>query len=111
MRRHRLLQKALFGLSAALAGGMVLGNGCINTLASVPICGTVLTFCTPQDQLNLMYPMLDLPNFDWDPSCTIPLGCGDGDLYPPNGGNGGYPGGDSPDEPSDTQSGGQGGGG
>ena len=104
-------------LSIALAGGTVLGNGCINWMASVPVCGTVLTFCTPQDQLNLMYPMLDLPNFNWDPSCTFPMGCGQGDLYPSGGanstggGSNGLPGGGAPDAPSNTSSGTGGGGG
>jgi len=111
MRRHRMLRKTLVGLSVLLGGSTVLDNGCINTVASLPICGTVLTFCTPTDQLNLFFPMLDLPNYDWDPSCTIPMGCVGSDLYdplsetPP-----GTPGGGASEEPSDTQSGTGGGG-
>lgn len=112
MRRHKMLRKTLLGLSVVLAGGALLGNGCINTLASLPICGGVLTFCTPTDQLNLFYPMLDLPNYNWDPSCTVPMGCAGSDLYDPlNNVPPGSPGGTGSDQPSDTQGGGTGGGG
>lgn len=106
MQRHKMLQKTLLGLSALLAGGTMLGNGCMNTIASLPICGGVLTFCTPQDQLNLLYPLLDVPNYGWDPSCTVPLGCGGSDLYPPDGGtDSGNPGGDASDQPTDESEG------
>lgn len=110
MRRHKKLQKVLFGLSLVLGGGTMLDNGCINTVASLPICGTVLTFCTPTDQLNLFFPMLDLPNYDWDPSCTIPMGCNGSDLYdpltedPP-----GTPGGSGSEAPTDESTGSGGG--
>lgn len=111
MRRHKKLQRVILGLSIALAGGTVLDNGCINWMASVPVCGTVLTFCTPQDQLNLMYPMLETPNFNWDPSCTIPMGCTGSDLYGPVIAGTGTPGGSGTPGPSNTQSGTTGGGG
>jgi hypothetical protein len=91
-----------------LAGGSVLGSGCMNTLASINLCGTVFTFCTPTDQLNLLFPMLELPDFDTDPSCTIPLGCGGSDVLPPLEGG---PGGGETDEPIDDSGGGLGGGG
>ncbi|QDV92187.1 hypothetical protein RAS2_33010 [Phycisphaerae bacterium RAS2] len=109
----RKLRKLMLGATAILAGGTVLNNGCINTLASVPICGTVLTFCTPTDQLNLMFPLLETPDFNADPSCTIPLGCSPEGLYqdtPP-----GFPGnnGGGITDPENAQGGGlgQGGGG
>lgn len=110
MRKYRLLTKTMLGASLLLAGGTVLGNGCINTVASLPICGAVLTFCTPADQLNLLWPMLTTPDFAADPSCTIPGGCGTqgaSDLMPPTGG----PGGTGTPSPSDTSGGGVGGGG
>jgi hypothetical protein len=100
MRRQKIAKRVVLGLSIALAGGTLLDNGCINTLASIPVCGTVLAFCTPQDQLNLMYGMLEVPNYDWDPSCTVPYGCGDGDLFVD-----GVPGGSAPAQPSQSQSG------
>ncbi len=92
MRRHRIIKKAMLSAAVVLAGGSVLGSGCINTLASINLCGTVFTFCTPVDQLNLLYPLLEVPDYDADPSCTIPLGCGDSDVLPPlEGGPGGEP--------------------
>lgn len=108
MRKYFDLRKKMIGLAVVIAGGSLLGSNCINTVASLPICGGVLTFCAPADQINLLWPMLETPDFDADPSCTIPLGCGDGDLLPPPGG---FPGGDAPDQPSDNQGGGAAGGG
>ncbi len=111
MTHARKLRKLMLGATAILAGGTVLNNGCINTLASIPVCGTVLTFCTPADQLNLMFPLLETPDFNADPSCTIPLGCGPSDIYQniPDG----FPGGEGSVEPQNAQGGGlgQGGGG
>jgi len=80
---------------------------CIALSAGCNLCGTVFTFCTPTDQLNLMFPILEYPDYYSDPSCTIPLGCSNGDLFPPleNG-----PGGNPSDQPSDEQGGGLGGG-
>jgi len=108
MRRYKFLRKAVLSASVLLAGGTVLGSGCMNTLASVNLCGTVFPWCDPVDQVNLLYPMLELPDFDVDPSCTIPLGCGGTDVLPAL--EGGPGGGDTP-PPSDTQGGGLGGGG
>jgi hypothetical protein len=109
MRRHRRIKKALLSLSVMLGGGTVMADGCLNTLASINLCGTVLTFCTPADQLNLFLPYLTLPDFNTDPSCTIPLGCGSGDLYTNI--PAGFPGGQPPSEPTNSQSGVGGGGG
>jgi hypothetical protein len=109
MRRTRKLNRALIGLSVLLGGGTVLSDGCINTIASIPICGTVLTFCTPADQLNLFFPMLEVPDFNSDPSCTIPLGCGGSDIFPNI--PAGFPGGGASEEPTNNQGGGGVGGG
>lgn len=106
MKRARLIRRMTLVATIALAGGTAFGNGCINTFASVPWCGGLLTWCTPDDQLNLLYPLLETPDFTTDPSCTIPFGCGDGDLFA-----GPTPGGDAPDQPSDDQGGGASGGG
>lgn len=108
MRKYLKVRKAIMGAVVALSGGAVFDNGCMNTLASINVCGTVLTFCTPTDQLNLLFPYLEVPDFQTDPSCTIPLGCGDGDIYtniPPGG-----PGGTAPNQPTDDTGGGLGGG-
>lgn len=109
MRTHNKTRKVILGLSMILAGGTAFNNGCFNTLASINVCGTVLTFCTPADQINALFPYLQVPDYRTDPSCTIPLGCGPGDVYtniPP-----GFPGGDAPNQPTDAQGGGLGGGG
>jgi hypothetical protein len=96
----------MLGAMMLLTGGTVLS--CANTLANINLCGTVFTFCTPTDQLNLLYPYLDTPDYTTDPSCTIPLGCGSGDVLPPLEGG---PGGDAPEQPQNGQGGGLGGGG
>jgi hypothetical protein len=103
MRRTLKLRKALFTAAVILGGGTVMDTSCINALASVNVCGTVLTFCTPADQLNLFFPYLTIPDYSTDPSCTIPLGCGASDVYtniPP-----GFPGGGSVNPPTNGQTG------
>ncbi len=105
MKRARLIRKMAMVATIALAGGTAFGNGCINTVASVPWCGGLFTWCDPSDQLNLFYPMLETPDFGTDPSCTIPYGCGDGDLFPVADDQQ-FPGGGAPEEPADAQGGG-----
>jgi hypothetical protein len=68
----------------------------MNTVASLPLCGTLLTWCTPMDQLNLFYPLLQTPDFQTDPSCTIPLGCHGSDIYDQWRNNSGTPNAQSP---------------
>ena len=111
MRNFKFLRRKLLGLTVLAAGGSMFANNCINTVASLPICGAVLTFCTPNDQIRVLYPLLETPDFSSDPSCTIPLGCGEGDDNFFGGGGIGGVGGDAPDEPADDQGGGLGGGG
>ncbi len=109
MRRYKAIRKTALAICAALAFGSMFAGTCINTVASLPICGGLLAFCTPADQVNLLFPILDTPDYNTDASCTIPLGCGPGDIYtniPP-----GFPGGDAPDQPADDQGGGLGTGG
>ena len=84
---------------------VLLVCGCTNFLASTMLCGSVLTFCEPSDQISLFFPILEFPDYDADPSCSIPLNCGDGGVLPP-GGLGGGP----PEAPSDGFRGGPGGG-
>ncbi len=109
MRKYKSIRKIALGLTVLLSGGTVLDNGCFNTLASINVCGTILTFCTPADQINMLFPYLEVPDFQTDPSCTIPLGCDGSDVYtiiPP-----GLPGGGPSDPPTDNSGGGTGGGG
>ena len=79
MRWTKKKNRLALAATAFLAGGTVLQSNCANALYSLPICGTVLTFCTPSDQLNILFPLLETPDFSTDPTCTIPLGCGAGD--------------------------------
>lgn len=110
MKQYRKYKKLALGATVLMAGGTVFQNTCINTLASLPICGAVLTFCSPSDQLIALFPLLTTPDFDADPGCTIPGTCGDGGSY--EGPDDFFPGGGTPDEPEDEQGGGfQGGGG
>lgn len=103
MRSRKLKRRVTLLALSALGGGMVFasGNGCLNTLLSIPVCGTVVptTVCTPEDQLLLTFRFLQVPDFGVDPSCTIPYSCGDVDF--PFGGG----------APQGTQAGGTGGGG
>ena len=108
MRRTLKIKKTLLTIAVMLGGGTVMADGCLNTLASVNVCGTVLTFCTPADQLNLFLPYLKLPDFKTDPSCTIPLGCGASDIYTNI--PAGFPGGGSINPPTNGQTGSTGGG-
>ena len=105
MRRYRLLRKIMVSASLLMAGGTVMGNGCVNTVASLPICGGLLAFCDSFDQINFLFPILETPDFRQDPSCTIPLGCGGGDLFDipinPNPNGPQLPGGGPPDQPVD----------
>lgn len=109
MRKHKRLKKAMLGITVMLGGSTVMADGCINTLASVNLCGTVLTFCTPADQLNLFFPYLQVPDYETDPSCTIPLGCGANDVYQNI--PAGFPGGTGINQPTLSQTGNTGGGG
>jgi hypothetical protein len=114
MLKNKTLKRMLLGASILLAGGTVLSNGCMNTLVSIPVCGAILTFCTPGDQLTMFWPYLEVPDYTTDPSCSIPYGCGgqagDGgtDLFPAIPG---APGGNGSDGASLGEGGGVGGGG
>jgi len=100
------LKKIMLATSVLLACGTVFS--CVNTISSVNLCGTVFTFCSPADWVNVWYPVLEVPDFNADPSCTIPLGCGDGDLLPPLDGG---PGGGAPEPAGEAGGTGLGGGG
>ena len=110
MRRIKLMKRTLLSTVAILAGGTVLSNGCMNAVASLPICGGILTYCTPADQLALFYPVLEIPDYQADPSCTIPLSCGGSDLFTGTGFVSPF-GGSESEEPEDDQGGGLGTGG
>jgi len=114
-KNPRKMKRLATMASLCVAGGTLMQGNCFNALASLPICGGILTFCTPNDQLNVLFPLLTTPDFSADPTCTIPLGCQGG-----NNNNGGQffdpegtrpPGGTQPEEPQDESDGLGGGGG
>ena len=71
------------GLKLALTAGLVTGGtlyagGCYqDLLVSVNPCGTVFAFCTPGDWLRAIDPVIEYPDYELDPSCTMPFRCGD----------------------------------
>lgn len=110
MIRKSTLRRLLIASATVAGGGMVLNNGCANFAMSITPCGTVVptTICTPADQANLLFPYLNIPDYSSDPSCSIPRGCGAGDVLPPLPGG---PGGDDVVQPTNGNSGGGSGGG
>jgi hypothetical protein len=72
--RRRL---AILLLMALPLAGTVMASGCLETaLLALNPCGTVLKNCTPETWYALVWPVIEAPNYDRDPSCTIPYGCG-----------------------------------
>jgi hypothetical protein len=58
------------------SGGFVFQFGigaCIELSNYLNPCGTILAICTQQDLDNLNH---TIPDFNYDPSCTIPGECG-----------------------------------
>lgn len=79
-RRIRL-QTVMLTTTVALGSGWLFQAGCITTLAkNFNPCGTILN-CDPAEY-DLM--MNDWPDWDLDPTCTIPGQCGG--VFPYGGG-------------------------
>lgn len=79
---HKLGQRIAVALLmiAPLAVGTTLASmGCMETaLMAVNPCGTVFSNCTPDDWYRwIVWPTVTYPDYDRDPSCTIPYACGD----------------------------------
>jgi hypothetical protein len=47
---------------------------CEGLLTTFNPCGTIFGFCTERD-VDLFF--ADVPDFDLDPTCTVPFACGD----------------------------------
>ena len=79
MARQLGLRILLVGL--AIGCGRLYQQGCYESalLAANP-CGTVLGICTPAAWLRAVFPAITVPNYESDPSCTIPFTC---TAYPP----------------------------
>ena len=79
MFRKLGLRLWLIGLTVIC--GRLFQSGCYESfLFAINPCGTVLDICTPEDWYRAISPALTWPNYDLDPSCTIPYSCG---AYPP----------------------------
>ena len=80
MRRYG--RKMILAALAATAG-CVYASGCMQTAAlSLNPCGTLFAFCTADDWLRAIDPLVTYPDFELDPSCTMPYQCGDYPIAP-----------------------------
>ncbi len=53
-----------------------LEMGCVETaLVAANPCGTILN-CDPTIWYELIWPVITAPDYERDPTCTIPGGCG-----------------------------------
>ena len=78
---RKLGAKLLLVVLAATCGRLYQ-SGCYESmLVGLNPCGTVLAICTPEDWYRAISPALTFPNYELDPSCTIPYSCGT--AYPP----------------------------
>ncbi len=75
--RHTLKCRIVFALLlAAPLVGTTLAPGCVETgLLALNPCGTVLN-CSPESYYATIWPLITAPDYERDPSCTIPYGCG-----------------------------------
>lgn len=84
MKRLNTWQVGLRVTLAVSMAGTTFGVGCFGTVArNINPCGTILN-CDPVEW-DLMYH--DYPDWDLDPTCTIPGMCGG--QWPPGTGSGG----------------------
>jgi len=80
MRQYRQWQLGLWLLVAAAFLGSMGQLGCVTAMAkSFNPCGTILA-CDPYEW-DLMMLNGNFPDWDLDPTCTVPGSCGDG-IYP-----------------------------
>ncbi len=96
----RSFRRSCLKLAVALGSGVCLATpipSCESVLTTVNPCGTVFAFCDPQD-VDVLF--ATIPDFDLDPTCTIPFygidnpddagggqgqvgpGCSDNVVYP-----------------------------
>lgn len=73
-----------FSLLPALIGtSLAILPSCEGLLTTINPCGTILNFCTQED-IDLLF--ADVPDYDLDPTCTIPFAtgpdCAGGPIFP-----------------------------
>jgi hypothetical protein len=79
----RKLGLKLLLVALTLCCGSLYQQGCFESLVlGANPCGTVLAVCTPEQWLRAVFPLVTVPNYESDPSCSIPFRCG---PYPPAG--------------------------
>jgi len=79
--RHKTVKRVLLA-ALVLTSGSLFASSCLETfLMAFNPCGTIFAFCTEQDWLRIIDPVITAPNYDVDPSCTIPFRCDP--PYPP----------------------------
>lgn len=77
MRKTTKRRAAIALLMLAPLIGTTFASGCLETtLLALNPCGTVLSNCTPEQWFTLVWPVIEAPNYERDPSCTIPYMCG-----------------------------------
>lgn len=85
MRASRFKRRVQMGLLTSL-GGVVVVLGflpsCETVLTTANPCGTVFAFCDPYEIEQIF---ADLPDFEADPTCTIPFFGYDPSNNNPNG--------------------------
>lgn len=64
--------RGIIGLAVVAGGGMsaAIFPSCETIATTVNPCGTIFGFCQPTD-VDLLF--ADIPDFDLDPTCTLPL--------------------------------------
>jgi hypothetical protein len=82
--RQRGLRKISRSVARVLIPGAVMFQfgflpSCEGLLTTFNPCGNILAFCSEED-IDLLF--ADIPDFDLDPTCTIPFGCGNGPILP-----------------------------
>ncbi len=87
MAHHGFMRRLAILMASAASGGIVLLSlpSCEAVLTTVNPCATVFEFCDAND-IELLF--ADVPDFDLDPTCTIPFlaGCSAGNIFPQGGG-------------------------
>ena len=64
------MKKVVLAVAAVVLGcNLALFPSCKTALTTVNPCGTIFGFCEPTD-IDRMF--ADIPDYDLDPSCTIP---------------------------------------
>ncbi len=85
MPANRLFKRMLTTAALTVSGGLSLLwiPSCETVLTTFNPCGNIFAFCDPND---IPLAFTDVPNFELDPTCTIPYleGCSAGNIFPNN---------------------------